>query len=55
MSQYAHTEALVSTDWAAEHLNYPGVKFIEVDVDTSAYAKGHLPGAIGWNWQACVA
>jgi thiosulfate/3-mercaptopyruvate sulfurtransferase len=22
-----------------------------VDVDTSAYDQGHVPGAVGWNWQ----
>ena len=42
---------LVSTEWAIEYLNDPKVRFIEVDVDTAAYSKGHLPGAIGWNWQ----
>ena len=51
MSDYAHPEFLVSTAWAAENLHKPDVKFIEVDVDTTAYQKGHLPGAIGWNWQ----
>jgi thiosulfate/3-mercaptopyruvate sulfurtransferase len=51
MSNYAHPEALVTTAWAVEHLNDPGIKFIEVDVDTAAYAKGHIPGALGWNWQ----
>jgi thiosulfate/3-mercaptopyruvate sulfurtransferase len=24
---------------------------VEVDVDTSAYDQGHVPGAVGWNWQ----
>jgi thiosulfate/3-mercaptopyruvate sulfurtransferase len=51
MSEYAHPQSLVSTAWAVEHLNDPGVKFVEVDVDNTAYAKGHIPGAIGWNWQ----
>jgi thiosulfate/3-mercaptopyruvate sulfurtransferase len=51
MSLYAHPELLVDTNWASEHLSDPAVKFIEVDVDTSAYDKGHLAGAIGWNWQ----
>jgi hypothetical protein len=51
MSTYAHPEFLVNTSWAADHLSDPKIKFIEVDVDTSAYDKGHLPGAIGWNWQ----
>jgi len=51
MSEYAHPEMLVSTDWVASHLNDPGIRLIEVDVDTSAYDQGHIPGAVGWNWQ----
>jgi thiosulfate/3-mercaptopyruvate sulfurtransferase len=51
MSEYAHPEVLVTTDWVASHLNDPKVRLIEVDVDTSAYDQGHVPGAIGWNWQ----
>ncbi|MFN2483460.1 MAG: sulfurtransferase [Candidatus Limnocylindria bacterium] len=43
--------ALVTEDWALQHLDDPGVRFIEVDVDTSAYEQGHIPGAIGWNWE----
>lgn len=49
---YAHPEALVSTDWVAQRLHDPRVKIIEVDVDTTSYDKGHLPGAVGWNWQS---
>jgi thiosulfate/3-mercaptopyruvate sulfurtransferase len=48
---YAHSEALVDTDWVASHLNDPKVRLIEVDVDTSAYNQGHIPGAVGFNWQ----
>jgi thiosulfate/3-mercaptopyruvate sulfurtransferase len=44
--------ALVSTDWARQHLDDPGVRFLEVDVDTEAYATGHLPGATGINWKS---
>ncbi len=51
MSEYAHPEVLVSTDWVAEHANDPKVRLIEVDVDTSAYEQGHIAGAVGWNWQ----
>src|SRR5271170_2048310 len=51
MSEYKHPEVLVSTEWAAQHLNDPSVRFVEVDVDTTAYAQGHIPGAVGWNWQ----
>ncbi|MDQ3937204.1 MAG: sulfurtransferase [Chloroflexota bacterium] len=45
-------EVLVTVDWAREHLDDPNVRFIEVDVDTSAYDTGHLPGAVGFNWSS---
>jgi len=51
MADYKHPEVLVSTDWAAQHLNASNTRFVEVDVDTTAYDQGHLPGAVGWNWQ----
>jgi len=51
MAEYKHPEVLVSTDWASQHLNDPKVRLVEVDVDTSAYDQGHIPGAVGWNWQ----
>src|SRR3954469_23328782 len=43
-------QALVDVDWARENLDGADVRFIEVDVDTSAYDSGHLPGAVGFNW-----
>jgi len=51
MAEYKHPEVLVSTEWAAQHLNDPKIRLVEVDVDTSAYDQGHIPGAVGWNWQ----
>jgi len=42
---------LVSTEWVQEHMNDPNIRLIEVDVDTTAYEQGHIPGAIGLNWQ----
>ncbi len=51
MSDYAHADALVTTDWVQERIGKPGVKLIEIDVDTQAYTAGHIPGAIGFNWQ----
>jgi thiosulfate/3-mercaptopyruvate sulfurtransferase len=51
MSGYSHPESLVSTDWVDAHRNDPNVRIVEVDVDTTAYGEGHIPGAIGWNWQ----
>jgi thiosulfate/3-mercaptopyruvate sulfurtransferase len=41
---------LVTTDWVAQHAKDPNVRVVEVDVDTTAYDQGHVPGAIGWNW-----
>ncbi len=51
MSSYAHPEVVVSTDWLAAHLGDPAVRIIEVDVDTSAYQEGHIPGAVAWSWK----
>jgi thiosulfate/3-mercaptopyruvate sulfurtransferase len=48
---YAKKEALVSSDWVAEHKDDPGIRLVEVDVDTSAYETGHIEGAVGWHWQ----
>src|SRR5438093_7020668 len=45
-----HSTALVSTGWVAEHLADPKVRIFEVDVDTAAYERGHLVGAVGINW-----
>jgi len=50
MAEYAHPEVLVDTDWLAGKLNDPTVRIVEVDVDTSAYDLGHVPGAIAWAW-----
>ena len=51
MPNYAHPEVLVSTDWVKENLGKPGIKLVEIDVDTKAYDAGHIPGAVGFNWQ----
>jgi thiosulfate/3-mercaptopyruvate sulfurtransferase len=41
---------LVDAEWAKAHLTDPNVRFVEVDVDTTAYEQSHIPGAVGWNW-----
>src|SRR5215472_7583516 len=51
MSDYAHPEVLVTTEWTAEHSTDPGIRLVEVDVDTAAYDQGHISGAVAWNWQ----
>jgi thiosulfate/3-mercaptopyruvate sulfurtransferase len=48
---YAHPEVLVETNWVKANLGQPGVKVVEIDVDTKAYDTGHSPGAVGFNWQ----
>ena len=50
MVDYAKPDVLVSTDWLEEHLQDDGVRIVEVDEDTTAYEKGHIPGAVAWNW-----
>ena len=49
-ARVAHPESIVETEWVAENLGASNVRLVEVDVDTSAYDQGHLPGAVGWNW-----
>ncbi len=51
MANYAHPEVLVETNWVKENLGKPGIKIVEIDVDTKAYDAGHIRGAIGFNWQ----
>ena len=48
---YAHPHSLVGTEWVASHRGDPNVRLVEVDVDTSAYGTGHIPGAVGWDWR----
>jgi len=51
MSEYAHPEVLVTTDWVSRNLGRPGIKLIEVDVDSKSYEAGHIPDAVGFDWQ----
>jgi thiosulfate/3-mercaptopyruvate sulfurtransferase len=51
MSATSYSEqVLVGPDWVASHLDDPHVRLIEVDVDTTSWSKGHLPGAVSFNW-----
>ena len=47
----ARSDVLVSADWAEKKLHTPGVVFVEVDEDTSAYDTGHLAGAVKLDWR----
>ncbi len=48
--QYAHPEALVSTDWLAAHLDDPALRVLESDEDVLLYEVGHIPGALKLDW-----
>jgi thiosulfate/3-mercaptopyruvate sulfurtransferase len=48
--EYAHPEALVSTDWLAQHLQDPKVRVLESDEDVLLYDMGHIPGALKIDW-----
>jgi thiosulfate/3-mercaptopyruvate sulfurtransferase len=50
VAEYANPAALVETKWLEEHLNDSDVAIIEVDEDTTAYEKGHIPNANSINW-----
>jgi thiosulfate/3-mercaptopyruvate sulfurtransferase len=50
MAEYTNPDALVDTEWLAENLDDGTIRVIEVDEDTSAYEKGHIRNAVGWNW-----
>jgi thiosulfate/3-mercaptopyruvate sulfurtransferase len=48
---YIHPEDLVDAEWVQAHLTDPTVRLIEVDIDSTVYEQGHIPGAIGFNWR----
>jgi thiosulfate/3-mercaptopyruvate sulfurtransferase len=48
---YAHPEALVSTDWVAEHLNdLENVRIVESDEDVLLYEVEHIPNSVKIDW-----
>ena len=51
MSDYAKPDVLVTTDWLEANLDGDDLAIVEVDEDTSAYEKGHIPNAVSINWE----
>jgi len=47
----SRSEVLVDAEWVEAHTGDPGVVLVEVDEDTSAYDKGHIPNAIRIDWK----
>lgn len=50
-SNYAHPDALVTTEWVADHLKDEGIRIIESNEDVLLYDMGHIPGAVHIDWQ----
>lgn len=50
-TDYAHPEALVTTEWVANHYNDPNVRILESDEDIMLYEIGHIPGALKLDWE----
>lgn len=46
------TDALVSTQWVADHLNDANIRLVESDEDILLYDLGHIPGAVKVDWTA---
>jgi thiosulfate/3-mercaptopyruvate sulfurtransferase len=51
MGTYANPRALIETAELAGRLGDPGLAVVEVDEDTTAYEKGHIPGAVAFDWR----
>jgi len=47
----SRSDVLVDADWVEAHIGEPGVVLVEVDEDTSAYDKGHIPTAVKVDWK----
>ena len=50
VTEYAHPEVLVSTDWLADHLHDSNLRLVESDEDVLLYEGGHIPGAVKIDW-----
>ena len=47
----SRSDVLVDADWVEARIGAPGTVIVEVDEDTSAYDKGHIPSAIKIDWK----
>ncbi len=56
MSDRLVNTALIDSTWVKNHLDEfkrddPDFRLIEVDRKSERYARGHIPGAVGINWE----
>lgn len=50
LTDYAHPERLVTTEWLQANLGTPGLALVESNEDILLYETGHIPGAIKIDW-----
>lgn len=51
MTDYAHPEVLVSTDWVAGHLHdTDNLRLVAANEDEALYEEGHVPNAVSIDW-----
>ena len=56
MSGYARPDSVVDSQWVTDHLGDPSIRCVEViwgdsaEWGTTAYANGHIPGAVAWEF-----
>jgi thiosulfate/3-mercaptopyruvate sulfurtransferase len=51
VAAYAFPEVLVETEWVDQRRTQDSsLRIVEVDAEPSEYDEGHIPGAVGWNW-----
>jgi thiosulfate/3-mercaptopyruvate sulfurtransferase len=51
MADYANKDVLVETSEVENKADDPNIAIVEVDEDTTAYEKGHIPNAVALNWE----
>ena len=51
MAEYTNLDVLVDTGWLEQNLDRDEIAIVEVDEDTEAYDKGHIPNAASLNWE----
>jgi thiosulfate/3-mercaptopyruvate sulfurtransferase len=51
MAISTNQQVLVETEWVEANLGRSSLRLLEVDEDTEAYGKGHIPGALGIHWK----
>jgi thiosulfate/3-mercaptopyruvate sulfurtransferase len=50
ISEYAHPEVLVSTEWLSGNLQREGLVVVESDEDVLLYEVGHIPSSVKIDW-----